>query len=78
MSLKMIQAFTPEKRQEMQKTIAEIENNKYLSPESKQQILNNLRRSMTMAQNMSPQATVDQDTLKPYLARLERLFEEQK
>ncbi|MBL4802929.1 MAG: hypothetical protein JKY45_13670 [Emcibacter sp.] len=76
MSLKMIAELTPEKLQEMQVSIEEVKKNEYLSPEMKTQILGSLNQMIAMTTNLSEHDKADQKTLKPYLTKLERLFEE--
>ncbi len=78
MSLKMNEQMTPEKILEMQKGIEEVKNNEYLSPETKKQILNSLGMAISMGGKMSEEDKADRQTLKPYLAKLDRLFEEAK
>jgi len=75
-SLNISQEMTPEQKQEMRQSMAEIEKNEYLSPEMKKQLLANLHQTMTMMDNLSRSDKTDQETLKPYLPKLERLFEE--
>lgn len=80
-SARIIREMTPEKRRKMIKSIEEVKKNEYLSPEIKKQLLNGLTQAITMADNMTESAMTesakaDQETLKPYLAKLERLFEE--
>ena len=76
MSLKMIADITPEKIQEMKVSIEDIKKNEYLSPEIKKQLLNSMTQMMVMTTNIPKTTKADQETLKPYLAKLERLFEE--
>jgi len=68
--------MTPEKIQDMLKNIEEVKKNAYLSPEMKKQILKNMTQMMTMAEKTPASIKADQESLKPYLAKLERLFEE--
>lgn len=75
-SLKIIEEMTPEKIQEMLKSIEDVKKNEYLSPEIKKQLLESLTQMVTMSDNISHDEKADQNALKPYLARLERLFEE--
>ncbi|PCI50538.1 MAG: hypothetical protein COB49_03550 [Alphaproteobacteria bacterium] len=75
-SLKIIREMTPERIQEMLKGIEDVKKNKYLSPEIKEQILDSLTQTITMSDNISGNTKADQEALKPYLTRLERLFEE--
>ncbi len=76
MSLKMTEQMTPEKMQEMQKNIEEIKKNEYLSSEMKERILNSLGLALSMGGNMSEEDKADRKALRPYLAKLDRLFEE--
>ncbi len=75
-SAKIIETMTPEKIQKMLKSIEEVKKNEYLSPEIKKQLLNNLTQALTMTDNLTESTKADQEALKPYLAKLERLFEE--
>lgn len=76
MSLKMTSEMTPEIIQQIQKSLAEIEKSDYLSPEVKKQLVTSMKRSLTLEKNMSSDDKADIDTVKPYLAKLERHFEE--
>lgn len=76
-SLKVIEGMTPEKIQELMKTIEEVKKNEYLSPKMKKRLLASLTQTITTADTLPARTKADQETLKPYLARLERLFEEQ-
>ncbi|MCF6216035.1 MAG: hypothetical protein L3J58_07665 [Emcibacter sp.] len=76
MSLKMTSEITPEIRQQIQKSLAEIKKSDYLSPEVKQQLITSMNHSLALGKNMSPDDKADIDTVKPYLAKLERHFEE--
>lgn len=76
-SLKVIESMTPEKIQELLKTIEEIKKNEYLSPKIKKQLLASLTQTVNMADTLPARIKADQEKLKPYLARLGRLFEEQ-
>lgn len=75
-SLRIIEEMTPQRIAEILKDIEEVEKNQYLSPEIKKQILESLTRTMTLKDNISEATKADQESLKPYLAKLERLFEE--
>ncbi len=76
MSIKMTTEMTPEIIQQIQKSLAEIEKSDYLSPEVKKQLVTSMKRSLTLGKNMSSVDKADIDTVKPYLAKLERHFEE--
>lgn len=75
-ALKVAREMTPEKKQKMMKNIEEVKKNEYLSPELKKQLLESLSQSMTMTDNINAGTKADQESLKPYLDQLERLFEE--
>ncbi len=76
-SLRIIEEMTPERIEEMLKSVEEVKKNQYLSPEIKKQLLESLSQTMTMKENISQSTKADQEALKPYLAKLERLFEEE-
>lgn len=78
MSLKMAQELTPEKRQEMEKSIREIEQNDYLSPDMKKQLITGLKQSLNIFDQKTDENTDDQNAVQPYLSRLESLFKELK
>ncbi len=69
--------LSPKKRQEMLKTIEDIEKNAYLSSDAKQHLLNSIKQTIDMAENTPEDIKADQNILKPYLPRLEILFKEQ-
>jgi len=74
---RLVEGLSPEKLQDMQEKMAEIEKNVYLSPEIRKKILDNLKQTMAMAHKMPENIKADQESLKPFLAKLKRLFEEQ-
>jgi len=76
LSLRIVAEMTPEKIQEIQKSLAEVKQNNYLSPEVKKQLLNSLKRSITLEKNMSNGDKADQKSLKAHLVELEQYFEE--
>ena len=75
-SLRMKREMTPEQIQEIKKSMAEIENNAYLSAEMKKQFMANLQRTMAMVNDISNSDKADQEALEPYLPKLDQLFEE--
>lgn len=77
MSYKVIKDITPEKIQEMMKTIEETEENEYLSSETKLQLLSSIRQTMYLVDNTPQNIIEDQEALKPYLEKLDILFKEE-
>ncbi|PCJ44561.1 MAG: hypothetical protein COA76_16425 [Moritella sp.] len=76
MSLKALEELTPEKIQELQVSIEAVEKNEYLSAETKKQLLGSMKQMITLKSDMPEESKADQDALKPYLAKLNSLFEE--
>ncbi|MCF8473103.1 MAG: hypothetical protein K9G26_00285 [Emcibacter sp.] len=76
-SLQTAKNMTPKKIQDMTISIEEMNKNEYLSLETKQNIQNNLNNMIEMVRNTPQDIKNDQETLKPFLTQLERLFEEQ-
>lgn len=74
---RVVEGLTPEKIQDMRENMAEIEKNAYLSPEVRKKIIDNLKQTTAMADEMPENIKADQESLKPFLAKLKRLFEEQ-
>ncbi|NOZ42924.1 MAG: hypothetical protein GXP02_07150 [Alphaproteobacteria bacterium] len=75
--LKLTKTLTPEKIRDLQKNVAVIEKNKYLSLEMRKKFLDNLKQTIAMARKMPKNITADQASLKPFSAELKRLFKEQ-
>ncbi len=75
-SLKMLEELTPEKIQELQVSIEAVEKNEYLSAQTKKQLLDSMKQMIALKGDVPKETKADQDALKPYLAKLERLFEE--
>jgi len=73
MSLKITAEMTPERKKIIQKSIQEIKKNEYLTPTVKEQLLKSMNQSLLIP-NSSDKA--DTDMLKPYLTKLDQLFEE--
>jgi len=73
---RLVEGLTPEKIQDMRENMAEIKKNAYLSPDVRKKILDNLQQTMAMAHKMPENIKADQESLKPFLAKLKRLFEE--
>lgn len=78
MSLKMLENMTPEKIQELKTSIREIEQNEYLSPKIKKQLVASLNQTITIYSQPPLDDKADHNIVKPYLARLDRLFEDLK
>ncbi|WP_339862160.1 hypothetical protein [Paremcibacter congregatus] len=76
MGLKMAANMSPADVEKMQESIAELEKNEYLSPETKAQMLVGLKQGLAMMTNPSDQVKADQKALKPYMRKLEILFED--
>lgn len=60
---------------QMQESIAEIENNKDIPAESKAQMLEQMKQSMAEMENSFKAPQEDQDTVKPFVADLDKIFD---
>lgn len=76
MSRNMLKSMTPQKTLEIMKTIEEVEENEYLSSETKKHLLNSMKAATAMTRHIPAEIKADQDALKPSLAKLDRLFKE--
>ena len=60
---------------QMQESITEIENNKDIPAESKAQMLEQMKQSVAEMENSFKAPQEDQDTVKPYVAELDKIFD---
>lgn len=60
---------------QMQESITEIENNKDIPAESKAQMLDQMKQSMAEMEKTFQAPQEDQDTVKPFVADLDKIFD---